>query len=123
MVSVQKSTPEAKLNRSILTAVVFCPYCGQRATVHIPSNPGHVCLTHALEFWTGFLSYVKDRSAPSESQNEPCTRRLCNQLGALNARPIPAAAAASPIRDTEELSGSPQPMNADPPAAAHAPSQ
>jgi len=47
--------------------------------VDIPSNPGRVCLAHALEFWTELLAYVKDRSA------------------------IPDAATSSPLRDTESL--------------------
>ena len=116
----KKSTPEAKLNCSILTAVVFCPYCGQQATLDIPSTPGSVCLTHALEFWTGLLAYVNDRSDQGENQKVPCTCHVCNQLSPLNARTIPAAAAASSPRDTEERSDSPRPMNADSSDAAQA---
>ena len=42
--------------------MMSCTYCGQRATVQIPSTPSDVCLTHAIEFWTGLLAYRKDRS-------------------------------------------------------------
>jgi hypothetical protein len=45
----------------IVIAMANCAYCGRHATVIIPSNPGDVCLTHAQEFWTGFLSYVSDQ--------------------------------------------------------------
>ena len=116
----KKSTPEAKLNCSILTAVVFCPYCGQQATVDIPSTPGSVCLTHALEFWTGLLAYVNDRSDHGKNQMVPCTCRVCTQLSALNARSTLAAAAGSSPRGTEERSDSPRPMNADSSDAAQA---
>ena len=101
----------------ILIAVIFCPYCGQRAAVDIPSTPWRVCLTHALEFWTGLLAYVKDRSDPSENQEVRCTCRLCIQLSLSNARSVPAVAV------TEDHSDSLVPVNADPPAAAHAPPQ
>ena len=74
-----------------------CAYCGQRATVHIPSNPEHVCRTHAVEFWTGLMAYVKDRADPGETQDTPCTCEACNQLSAVNARLIAVAAGAAPL--------------------------
>ena len=39
-----------------------CPYCKQPATAEIPSTPSHVCLTHAIEYWTDLLAHVKARS-------------------------------------------------------------
>jgi hypothetical protein len=36
-----------------------CSYCRHEATSRIPSNPGEVCPTHAIEFWTGLLAYAK----------------------------------------------------------------
>jgi hypothetical protein len=42
--------------------MTLCAYCGQRATEEIPSIPSNVCLAHVIEFWTGLLAYVKDRS-------------------------------------------------------------
>ena len=49
-----------------------CPYCGQRATVEIPSTPGHVCRTHAIEFWTSLVAYVRDSSAEFQTPEPPC---------------------------------------------------
>jgi hypothetical protein len=66
--------------------VTSCAYCGQRATVHIPSNPEHVCREHAVEFWTGLLAYVKDRTDHRETPDTPCTCRTCNQLSAVSSR-------------------------------------
>ena len=63
-----------------------CAYCGQRGTLEIPSTPSHVCLTHAIEFWTGLLAFVKDRSTefPAEElscaapeRNTSCPRDPC----------------------------------------------
>jgi hypothetical protein len=66
-----------------------CAYCGRRATVNIPSNPGDVCLTHAQEFWTGLLAYVSDPvrqvraaavieagASPQDSHRVPVSRAL-----------------------------------------------
>jgi hypothetical protein len=66
--------------------VTSCAYCGQRATVHIPSNPEHVCREHAVEFWAGLLAYVKDRTDHRETPDTPCTCRTCNQLSAVSSR-------------------------------------
>jgi len=41
-----------------------CDSCSQLATVRIPEEPGRVCLTHAIEFWTGFMAHArKERRA------------------------------------------------------------
>jgi hypothetical protein len=71
--------------------------------VHIPSNPEHVCREHAMEFWTGLLAYVKDRTDLGETQETPCTCETCIQLSAVNARltAMPGGVAAS--RDAESV--------------------
>jgi hypothetical protein len=52
----------AETPRRTLIGVASCAYCGRQATVDIPSIPGSVCLTDALEFWVALLVYVKDCS-------------------------------------------------------------
>src|SRR4051812_44117023 len=42
-----------------------CDYCAGEAVVRIPENPGEVCVTHAIAFWTGLLDYA--RAHPPES--------------------------------------------------------
>lgn len=36
-----------------------CDYCLDEATARIPSNPGDVCRSHAIEYWTSLLAYAK----------------------------------------------------------------
>jgi hypothetical protein len=36
-----------------------CAHCQRPATDIVPENPGHVCVTHATEYWTSLLAYVK----------------------------------------------------------------
>ena len=43
-------------------AVACCAFCEQPAAANIPSNPGRVRPTHALEFWTGLLAYSRNRT-------------------------------------------------------------
>jgi len=50
--------------------MMYCAYCGQRATVEIPSIPSHVCLTHAIEFWTCLLAHVKNRSTEFQTPEQ-----------------------------------------------------
>ena len=52
--------------------MVYCPYCGQLATVEIPSIPSHVCLTHAIDFWNGLLAFARERSTSGEPREPPC---------------------------------------------------
>jgi hypothetical protein len=73
--------------------------------VHIPSNPEHVCRTHAVEFWTGLMAYVKDRSDPGETQDTPCTCEACNQLSAVSARLTAVAAGGAAPQGAERVSG------------------
>jgi hypothetical protein len=51
---------------------MHCNYCSHEATSRIPSNPGEVCPTHAIEFWTGLLAYAKEHppvDAPQVSRS------------------------------------------------------
>ena len=50
--------------------MVYCSYCGQRATLEIPSIPSQVCLTHAIEFWNALLAFSHVRST-SEEPTQP----------------------------------------------------
>lgn len=38
---------------------MLCDYCRDEATARIPSNPGEVCRTHAIEYWTGLMAYAR----------------------------------------------------------------
>jgi len=40
--------------------IVSCAYCRHAATDTVPSTPEHVCLLHAVEFWTGLVAYAVD---------------------------------------------------------------
>jgi hypothetical protein len=82
--------------------MMSCTYCGQRATVQIPSTPSDVCLTHAIEFWTGLLAYRKDRSDAFQTPEPPCTRPLFNQLSA-RATGMMTTATSSSDRENSQL--------------------
>jgi hypothetical protein len=73
-----------------------CAYCGEHATEEIPAAPGRVCRTHAQEFWTGLLTYVKDQSKPTEQTETPCACGVCNDMSMVKLRMIAAGAAAGP---------------------------
>jgi hypothetical protein len=72
-----------------------CAYCEQRATVKIPSNPGRVCVTHAVEFWTAVFDVVKERAVAAASRPVPCSCRSCNELTAARAFNTAAAGLSS----------------------------
>jgi hypothetical protein len=61
-----------------------CSHCGERATLEIPSIPGQVCIAHALEFWSGLLTYAKDQAQPTEqielSVDVPLTDEMWRDL-------------------------------------------
>jgi hypothetical protein len=59
-----------------------CAYCGEYASVAIPAIPGQVCMTHALEFWTGLLTYVKDQAKRAEQHGTSCVCGMCNNAAA-----------------------------------------
>jgi hypothetical protein len=66
--------------------IMDCSYCRERATVRIPSVPGDVCLTHALEYWSELFAHVKANADPGEKPEAPCTCLSCKRLSASNAR-------------------------------------
>ena len=74
-----------------------CLYCGQTASVRIPSQGDAVCVAHAIEFWTGLLAYIKGLSEMSEPRDAGCRCPSCNELSAARMRSsaVPAAAPAS----------------------------
>ena len=51
--------------------MVFCAYCEKVATENIPSDSGRVCVTHAIEFWTGLLAHAVGRRKESEHRTGP----------------------------------------------------
>ena len=73
-----------------------CAYCGQRATVAIPSNPDRVCPTHAVEFWTAVFAEVRNRSTLCVHHKSLSTCGMCQQLSALKEQKVAAIAAAGP---------------------------
>jgi hypothetical protein len=83
--------------------MIRCAYCGQPATLKIVSNPDHVCLTHALEFWAGLLDYAKHRAAPCVRHEGPCTCPLCEELAAAQLRRAAIEAAGPPPREFERV--------------------
>lgn len=70
-----------------------CGYCPQQATDRIPSLPDQVCQAHALEFWTGLMSYAKQRSVIEPTEN-PSGYWVCHQMS--GAKLMPGAAALIP---------------------------
>jgi hypothetical protein len=73
-----------------------CAYCGEHATLEIPAIPGLVCITHALEFWSGLLTYVKDQAQPTEQLVEPpCVCGMCQESAAHEAALSPVSSAFS----------------------------
>ena len=44
--------------------------------------PSEVCLAHAIEFWTGLTTYVRNRSAESQTAEPPVADALPNMFGA-----------------------------------------
>ena len=42
----------------IVAPMTRCSYCERQGTLTIVSNPGTVCVEHALEFWAGLLEYA-----------------------------------------------------------------
>ena len=53
-----------------------CGYCDEQADATIPANPGRVCVTHAIAFWTDYLAFA--REARLEEIEEPDRRTALN---------------------------------------------
>lgn len=45
----------------------------------IVATPDHVCVEHALEFWSGLLEYARGRSALCVRNDEVCFCPLCEE--------------------------------------------
>ncbi len=71
--------------------MAYCPYCDEWATIEIPANPSPVCLEHAVEFWTGLLTYARQRSEHSaEPLKTHAACAICKELSAARARTMDA---------------------------------
>lgn len=88
----------ARTHPSKLDSMMCCAYCGEPATMKIPSNPEQVCSRHALEFWTGVLASPRDPSEASVKHEPACACRSCEELTASYLQDSAKAAA------SEELS-------------------
>ncbi len=60
-----------------------CAHCELPATATIPAMQPHVCMTHAIEFWTGFLAYARQ----TRLELAAATPRGDFVAGAIAARP------------------------------------
>ena len=71
-----------------------CAYCGQPATMEIPSIPGRVCRAHAQEFWTGLLAFVRNRqSEPTADDETPAVSEMGDDEGMGKLRLVTATSA------------------------------
>ena len=77
----------------MLADMISCAYCGQPATMRIPSNPEEVCFDHALEYWTELLVYTRGQSQPCVQHEPLCECQSCQELSASYLRSSAAAAA------------------------------
>jgi len=55
-----------------------CGYCTQRATSQIPSIPADVCLTHAIEYWTGLLACARDQPVCEQAPGADASERAAD---------------------------------------------
>ena len=82
-------------------SMMGCAYCGRQATMKIVSYPEEVCFEHALEFWTGLLSYAREHSEPCVKDERVCACWACLERSASYRRGLAIAAAGPPPRDQE----------------------
>jgi hypothetical protein len=75
-----------------------CAYCERPATMKIVSTPEQVCFEHALEFWTGLLTYTHDDSGCVKHERV-CNCRACEELRASSVRAAAIKAAGPPSRE------------------------
>ena len=80
----------------IFLVMTYCSYCKEWAVIDIPANPAPVCLEHALEFWTGLLTYAREHSELSEPLETHATCAVCRELSEARARAMAAIDAAGP---------------------------
>jgi hypothetical protein len=64
----------------MLADMTTCPYCTQPATMNIISNPGRVCVDHAVEFWTGVLAYSHARAGVCIKADQMCACPRCVEM-------------------------------------------
>jgi hypothetical protein len=74
-----------------------CGHCGGLARVRIPAVPEEVCLDHAIEFWTGLLEYVKERTYTREQIDTSCPGVPCAEQSEANQLPDAASQASSRV--------------------------
>jgi hypothetical protein len=80
-----------------------CSYCNQPATTTIIANPPRVCLDHAIEFWTGLLTYTRSRSGVCVKDVQECACPLCEALTAEQARHLALVSARRSPGDHEDF--------------------
>ena len=68
--------------------MTICSYCARPATTTIIANPQHVCLEHAVEFWTALLGYTHDRSGPCVKNERVCECLACEDADASRVRSL-----------------------------------
>jgi hypothetical protein len=76
--------------------MAYCSYCHEWAVLDIPANPSAVCLEHAVEFWTGLLTYAREHSEHAEPLKTHAACAICKELSAVRTRTMDAAGAAGP---------------------------
>ena len=74
--------------------MAYCAYCDEWAVIDIPATPSPVCLEHAVEFWTGLLTYARERSKHAEPLKTHAACATCKELSAARARAMDAVDAA-----------------------------
>ena len=72
--------------------------------MRIVSNPEQVCVTHAMEFWTGLLVYARDTADICVKQEQLCTCRACEELSNAYLRASAIAFAGPAPQDHENFS-------------------
>ena len=77
----------------MLADMLSCAYCGQPATMRIPSNPEEVCQEHAVEYRTELLAFTKSQSQPCVTHEPACDCQSCKELTASYLRAVAAAVA------------------------------
>ena len=100
----------APRQRSNLTVMTRCGYCGQRATTTIVATPEQVCSEHALEFWSGLLTYAGDRRGDGccVKLDRLCSCRSCEELAEFYVRCIATDSGQSFGNAARTFTGSPR---------------
>ncbi len=83
--------------------MISCAYCGQPATLRILSVPEQVCSTHAREFWTGLLGYVRGLSATCVKHERLCSCPACEQDSMSQLKAVAVIAVGKSPKDHESF--------------------